>query len=109
MQRFLLAEEIEIPDRTSREHVGISIQNGNFFWNEVRLEGVNEVQASMKKEEEKKKKRGCFGKKTEKVIPAEEEEKTEPFLLSNINVSFNAGQLTAVVGHVGCGGGRGSV
>ena len=58
------------------------------------------------KEEKKKRNRGCFGKKAEKVIPAEEEEKAEPFLLSGINVSFDAGQLTAVVGHVGCGGNR---
>lgn len=60
----------------------------------------------MKKEEKKKRNRGCFGKKAEKVIPTEEEEKSEPFLLSGINISFDAGQLTAVVGHVGCGGNR---
>lgn len=96
VQRFLLAEEIEVPERASREQVGISIQNGDFFWSE----------ASVKKEEKKKRNRGCFGKKAEKVIPAEEEEKAEPFLLSGINVSFDAGQLTAVVGHVGCGGNR---
>lgn len=96
VQRFLLAEEIEVPERASREQVGISIQNGDFFWSE----------ASVKKEEKKKRNRGCFGKKAKKVIPTEEEEKSEPFLLSGINISFDAGQLTAVVGHVGCGRNR---
>ena len=106
VQRFLLAEEIEVPERANREQVGISIKNGNFFWSEVGERGESEMQAVVKKEEEKKKKnRGCFGKRTDKVIPSEEE-KGEPFLLSNINVSFDAGQLTAVVGHVGCGRNR---
>ena len=103
VQRFLLAEEIEVPERANREQVGISIKNGNFFWSEVGERGESEMQAVVKKEEEKKKNRGCFGKRTDKVIPSEEEKTSEPFLLSNINVSFDAGQLTAVVGHVGCG------
>ena len=58
-----------MPDRASREQVGISIQNGDFSW-------------------------------------ATEQDSSSPFLLSNINVSFDAGQLTAVVGHVGCGRNR---
>lgn len=61
----------------------------------------------MKREQEKckeKRNRGCFGKskKSDVVIP-EEEEHNEPFVLRDLNLSFNANQLTAVVGHVGCG------
>ena len=58
-----------MPERASREQVGISIQNGDFSW-------------------------------------AAEQDSGSPFLLSGINVSFDAGQLTAVVGHVGCGRNR---
>ena len=56
-----------MPDRASREQVGVSIRDGDFSW---------------------------------------AAEKSEPFLLSGINVSIDAGQLTAVVGHVGCGRNR---
>ena len=57
----------------------------------------------MKREQEKRN-RGCFGKSTKRdVVIPEEEEHSEPFVLRDLNLSFNANQLTAVVGHVGCG------
>lgn len=36
VQRFLLAEEVEIPSRENRDSVGISVKEGNFVWTEVR-------------------------------------------------------------------------
>ena len=35
IQRFLLAEEIEVPSRDNREQTGITLNNGNFIWEEV--------------------------------------------------------------------------
>ena len=45
-----------------------------------------------------------FGKKKEEIEEEEEmEEVYEPFVLNHINLNCEKGQLTAVVGHVGCG------
>ena len=35
--------------------------------------------------------------------PEDSEEQSQPFELTGINVSFESNQLSAVVGHVGCG------
>lgn len=35
VQRFLLAEEVEIPSRENRDSIGISVKEGNFVWTEV--------------------------------------------------------------------------
>ena len=53
--------------------------------------------------QQEKKKKGCFGKKEEKQEEEEMEEVYEPFVLNHINLNCEKGQLTAVVGHVGCG------
>ena len=37
VQRFLLAEEVEIPSRDNRDSIGISVNNGAFLWTEVQL------------------------------------------------------------------------
>ena len=57
----------------------------------------------MKKQQKKpQQQKKCRGKK---VIPEEEitEEEYEPFVLKSINLNCEKNQLTAIVGHVGCG------
>ena len=35
VQKFLLADEVEIPSRENRDSVGITVQDGCFVWSEV--------------------------------------------------------------------------
>lgn len=35
VQRFLLAEEVEVPSRKNRDSVGITVKDGNFVWTQV--------------------------------------------------------------------------
>ena len=37
VQKFLLADEVEIPSRENRDSIGITVQDGCFVWSEVKI------------------------------------------------------------------------
>ena len=103
IERFLLASEIEIPSRDNRSAIGIDLQNGHFFWNEVETWKPSHQQVEKDRVEEEKQ----FKQKNRAAVkpetPQDSAEQSQPFELTGINVSFESNQLSAIVGHVGCG------
>ena len=104
VQGFLLAEEIETPSRDNREKIGISISNGEFQW-KVCVVRVIHVQ-SLPPQVSPEMNCCCVSPPKQDVqsdAAVDPNEQSLPFELTSINASFESGQLSAIVGHVGCG------
>ena len=80
IERFLLASEIEIPSRDNRSAIGIDLQNGHFFWNEVETwkPSYQQVEKDRVEEEKQFKQKNRAAVKPE--TPRDSAEQSQPFV-----------------------------